>query len=200
MFTGIIEDVGRIERIETVETGRTLSIATTFASALSVDESVAVNGACLTVVDRTETTFTVNVIEETLDKTTLGTWTVGQTVNLERAMMLGHRLDGHLVQGHIDQTTEVLHVVQRGTEWRYTLRLPEGGKGLVIPVGSIALDGISLTIAQLTEDDLTVAIIPYTYEHTIIKSWSVGTRVNVEYDLIGKYVARQHRYAGASGP
>lgn len=200
MFTGIIEDVGRIERIETIETGRTLCIATSFANALSVDESVAVNGACLTVVARTDTTFTVNVIEETLDKTTLRTWTAGQAVNLERAMTLGHRLDGHLVQGHVDQTTEVLQVAQRGTEWRYTLRLPVGGQGFVIPVGSIALDGISLTIAQLTEHDLTVAIIPYTYENTIISSWSVGTPVNVEYDLIGKYVARQHRYRGSSGP
>ncbi|GAB5518013.1 MAG: riboflavin synthase [Rhodothermales bacterium] len=188
MFTGIIEAVGTITAVRDLGGGKRLTIAAPFADELRVDESVAVNGACQTVVAQTNETFEVIAVEETLRKTTLGQFRVGRPVNLERAMRPTGRLDGHIVQGHVDTTGTVVSVKQEQTNWLYTIRFPERFASYVIPVGSIALDGISLTVARLDGHTATVAIIPHTYTHTIIHMWKPGDAINIEFDMIGKYV------------
>lgn len=197
MFTGIIEAVGTVAAVEPLggdRGGRRLTIAAPFAEELRPDESVAINGACQTVTRAGEGTFGVVTIEETLRKTTFGNLEAGDAVNLERALEAGGRLDGHFVQGHVDATGTVTRAEQEETNWLYTLRFAEQYAPYVIPVGSVALDGISLTVARLGETtagpELTVAIIPHTYEHTAISEWTEGTEVNLEFDMIGKYVVR----------
>ncbi|MEM6644684.1 MAG: riboflavin synthase [Bacteroidota bacterium] len=188
MFTGIIESVGSIAAVHDLGGGKRLTVAAPFAGELRVDESVAINGACQTVVAQTNDTFDVIAIEETLRKTTFGQLRTGQLVNLERAMRPTARLDGHIVQGHVDATGTVVSVQQEQTNWLYTVRFPERFAAYVIPVGSIALDGISLTVARLDEHTATVAIIPHTYDNTVINMWKPGDAINVEFDMIGKYV------------
>lgn len=188
MFTGIIETMGQIRAIEDLGGGKRFTIETTLAPALKIDQSVACNGVCLTVVAQDETTFSVEAIEETLRKTTLGTWQQGQWLNLERAMRLDTRLDGHIVQGHVDTTAVVETMTPEGTGWLFSIRFDPSQRSLLIPRGSIAVDGTSLTIAQLAEDRFTIAIIPYTFQHTVIGTWQVGTPVNLEFDMLGKYV------------
>ncbi|HMB91436.1 MAG TPA: riboflavin synthase [Rhodothermales bacterium] len=188
MFTGIIEETGRIAAIEELGGGRRLTIEATFAPELRPDQSVAVNGACQTVVAVEGNTFEVVAIEETLRKTTFGALKVGTPVNLERAMQPTGRLDGHFVQGHVDATGEVVAVEKEQTNWLYRVRFDEQFARYLIPVGSITLDGISLTVARLAEHELTVAIIPHTFEKTTVQTWQPGTRVNMEFDMIGKYV------------
>lgn len=190
MFTGIIEAVGEVASVETREGGRRLVVAAPFADELRVDESVAVNGACLTVVEHDAGTFAADVVEETLAKTNLGQLAAGDGVNLERAMRAGGRLDGHLVQGHVDATGEVVDVQALADSWLVRVRYPERFAPYLIPVGSVALDGISLTVARLEGDTLTVAIIPHTWAHTTVSAWRPGRAVNLEFDLIGKYVVR----------
>jgi riboflavin synthase len=151
---------------------------------------VAVNGACQTVVAVEGRTFDVVAVEETLRKTTLGAFQAGQPVNLERAMLPTSRLDGHLVQGHVDATAAVTAVEVLETSRLFRIRFDARFAPYVIPVGSIALDGVSLTVARLEDPELTVAVIPYTYAHTNISTWQVGAAVNIEFDLIGKYVGR----------
>lgn len=189
MFTGIIKDVGRIAQIDDLGGGLRFTIHSRFASALTVDESIAVNGACQTVVAADEETFVVDSIEETLRKTTFSTLSVGDPVNLERPLKAGGRLDGHFVQGHVDATGTIVQVDQEDTDWLYTVSFPERFQRYLIPVGSITIDGISLTVARIGEGTLTVAIIPHTYEHTIVSDvWSKGAAVNLEFDMLGKYV------------
>jgi len=188
MFTGIIKEVGRIDTIEPLDGGRRLTIAADFSGKLRPDESVSINGACQTVVRSDDATFDVVTIEETLRKTTFGKLQEGDPVNLERAMKAGGRLDGHFVQGHVDGTGEVVSVEREGTDWLYQIRFDPSFRRYLINVGSIALDGISLTVARLDDDVLTVAIIPHTYEHTNVSTWEAGTAVNLEFDMIGKYV------------
>ncbi|MFN3595983.1 MAG: riboflavin synthase [Rubricoccaceae bacterium] len=190
MFTGIIEDVGRVEAAEPLAGGRRLRLACRFADALRVDESVAVNGVCLTVVACDETAFEAVAVEETLAKTSLGTLAPGDAVNLERALALGARLDGHLVQGHVDTTGTVEAVEALEDSWMVTVRYPEAFGAYLIPVGSVAVDGISLTVARLEASTFTLAIIPHTWEHTTVHTWQPGRRVNLEFDLVGKYVLR----------
>ncbi|WP_022834462.1 riboflavin synthase [Salisaeta longa] len=190
MFTGIIEEVGRIHAVQARDGGRRLTIAASFADALSVDESVSINGACQTVVRADADTFDVVSIEETLRKTTFGALEAGDAVNLERALQPGDRLDGHFVQGHVDGTGTVVDVTREGTDWLYTVEYPADKAAYLIPVGSVALDGISLTVARLTNETLTVAIIPHTYAHTTVAEWAAGTPVNIEFDMVGKYVVR----------
>ena len=190
MFTGIIEEVGRIEGIDDQAGSRHLTISASFAPALKVDQSVCVNGACQTVVAQDEETFTVVAIEETLRKTNFGTLGPGKRVNLERAMLPGSRLDGHMVQGHVDATAEVVRVEQEQTNWLIAVQFDPAFMPYVIPVGSITLDGISLTVARLEENILSVAIIPHTYTHTTVSEWRPGQRINIEFDMIGKYVVR----------
>jgi riboflavin synthase, alpha subunit len=196
MFTGIIEDVGVVAQVEPLgsdQAGKRLTIEAEMAPELAVDQSVSINGACQTVVevDADASTFAVDSIEETLRKTTFGALTAGTPVNLERALQAGDRLDGHFVQGHVDATGTVVNVEREETDWLYTIQYDPQYASYLIPVGSISIDGISLTVARLGDDTLTVAIIPHTYEETNVSSaWTEGAAVNLEFDLIGKYVAR----------
>ncbi len=195
MFTGIIEAVGTVAAVEPLGAdhqrgGRRLTLRAPFAGALRPDESVAIQGACQTVVRQDAETFDVVTIEETLRKTNFGRLKEGDAVNLERALQAGGRLDGHFVQGHVDATGTVARVEEEATNRLYTIRFEEKFAPYVIPVGSVALDGISLTVARLEENELTVAIIPHTYENTAISGWEEGTAVNIEFDLVGKYVVR----------
>ena len=191
MFTGIIEDVGRVEQDITSERGRCLRISSNIASELSLGQSVAVNGVCLTVAQCTPEYFEVVAVPETLRKTNLGELQRGAPVNLERALQVGSRLDGHLVQGHVDATCPIVDQSIEGQDRFYTLQCPDEWSHLIILTGSITIDGISLTIARLHNQHVTVAIVPFTYEHTIVRTWQPGTLCNVEFDVLGKYVARQ---------
>ena len=188
MFTGIIEEIGTIAAARDLGGGRRLRVEATMAPALRPDQSVAINGVCQTVVAVEGTTFDVVAVEETLRKTTVGALTAGMPVNLERALQPTGRLDGHFVQGHVDATGEVVSVEKEQTNWLYRVRFDPQFAPYLIPVGSIALDGISLTVARLDETELTVAIIPHTYENTTVATWTPGSRVNMEFDMIGKYV------------
>jgi riboflavin synthase len=190
MFTGIIESTGKLFSIVDLGGGIEFRISSNLASELTVDDSIAVNGVCLTVVRKTDQDFTVQLVEETLRKTSLGRLVEGSTVNLERAMILGARLDGHIVQGHVDTTGEVLQFVKEATGWLIEIGYPAEFSDYIIGRGSIAVDGISLTVARDGENSFTVAIIPYTWEHTNLKEVAVGSIVNLEFDLIGKYVLK----------
>ena len=200
MFTGITEAVGRIERLDELEGGKRLAISCPFAGELRVDESVAVNGTCLTVVVQDDAGFEAIAVEETLAKTNLGDLSEGDPVNLERAMPASGRFDGHIVQGHVDTTGVVESIEQLADSWLVTIRYPASCSANLIPAGSITVDGISLTVARLDNSSLdevgdggcsfTVAIIPHTWENTTIRDWQAGRRINLEFDVIGKYVAR----------
>lgn len=196
MFTGIIEEVGRVRSVTPDGGGQRLTLETAFAPALEVDQSVAVDGACQTVVAVEDEAFQVVVIEETLRKTTLGALEAGAPVNLERALQPGDRLDGHFVQGHVDTTGTVVGVEEEETDRLVRVRFPERFAPHLIPVGSVAIDGISLTVARLDEGELTVALIPHTLEKTTAARWEGGTEVNLEFDLLGKYVARWMETSG----
>jgi len=192
VFTGIIKEVGSVAAIDTQGGARRLSISASMAPDLRIDESVSVSGVCQTVVAAGPDYFSVVAIEETLSKTNLGQLSVGVPVNLERALMLPARLDGHLVQGHVDTTGEVEAVESLSSSHLFRIAYPTEWAQYLIPTGSITVDGISLTVARLTDRDFTVAIIPYTLEHTAIRhTWQPGSRVNLEFDLVGKYVIRR---------
>ncbi|MEL6445212.1 MAG: riboflavin synthase [Bacteroidota bacterium] len=190
MFTGIIEAVGRVARVQPLEGGRRFTFEAPFASELKIDQSIAVNGACLTAVAVTDATFEVVAVEETLAKTSLGNLAEGDPVNLERAMRADARLDGHFVLGHVDATGTVRSIETLADSWMVTIEFDTQFAPYLIPVGSVALDGISLTVARLADDHLTVAIIPYTWEHTTMHAWQPGRRINLEFDVLGKYVVR----------
>jgi riboflavin synthase len=202
MFTGIIEEIGTVTQIEALgsdQAGKRLTIEAEMAPALQVDQSISIDGACQTVVDvdPDASTFAVDSIEETLRKTTFSDLATGAPVNLERALQAGDRLDGHFVQGHVDATGTVAAVEREETDWLYTIQFDPQYAAYLIPVGSIAVDGISLTVARLDGDVLTVAIIPHTYEATnVAETWTEGAAVNLEFDLIGKYVARSLTASG----
>lgn len=199
MFTGIVESVGRITTAVPLGGGRRFTIEAPFAGELRVDQSVAVDGVCQTVVRCDDRSFDVVAIEETLRKTTLGSYESGRRVNLERAMRPDGLLDGHIVQGHVDATGEVVGVQHEETSTLFEIAFPASHAAGIIPVGSIAVDGVSLTVARLTDNRFTVAIIPHTLERTIVSEWQAGRRVNLEFDMIGKYVARyMEARAGAS--
>lgn len=186
MFTGIIEARGTIRSVEE----RRLVIEAPFASELNVDESVSVNGVCLTVIAQDSDTFSVDVVEETLSKTSLGSLKSGSSVNLERAMRIGDRLDGHIVQGHVDTVGEIVRLEELEGSHLVFVRFADEFKPYLIPVGSVTLDGISLTVARLDENELAVAIIPHTWDVTTASGWDVGGSVNIEFDVLGKYVVR----------
>jgi len=191
VFTGIIEEVGRIAAVEEIGGGRRFTIEAAFAPELRPDQSVAVNGACQTVVAVDGSTFDVVAVEETLSKTTFNTFRPGTLVNLERAMPPTGRFDGHFVQGHVDATGRIMGVEALDTSWLYRVRFDPRFAPYLIPVGSITIDGISLTVARLGDEELTVSIIPHTYEKTAIaQNWKPDAAVNLEFDLIGKYVVR----------
>lgn len=190
MFTGIVEEVAEVVEVRSQGTNRDLVLKARMTPELKVDQSVAHNGVCLTVVAIHGDTYTVTAVEETLQRSNLGDLRAGDAVNLERSLRLGDRLDGHMVQGHVDTVTLCMDVADREGSWAFTFALPEDAKGLVVPKGSICLNGVSLTIASLEAETFSVAIIPYTYAHTTFHRLQAGHRVNVEYDVLGKYVQR----------
>ena len=202
MFTGLVDDVGTIERVSATPAGREFRIGTRY-EALVQGESIAVNGACLTVLSHGTGWFTVAAVETTLGRTTIGSWRAGERVNLERAMRLGDRLGGHLVQGHVDGVARVLRVRQEGDARLIDLALPEGLPELMVPQGSIAVDGVSLTVNALPEPEtVQLSLIEHTLRHTTLGGLGVGTAVHVEADIIGKYVRRlvaPHRTALTPG-
>ncbi|MBT8279957.1 MAG: riboflavin synthase [Muriicola sp.] len=190
MFTGIIETLGKITNLQKEGSNLHLTISTEIASELKIDQSVAHNGVCLTVVGIEGESYTVTAIEETLLKSNLSDLKTGDLVNLERAMILGTRLDGHIVQGHVDTTGSCTKIEQKDGSWYFTFSYPAKPNDVTIEKGSITVDGVSLTVVDSEESSFSVAIIPYTYEHTRFKQYEIGTRVNLEFDVIGKYVAR----------
>ncbi len=190
MFTGIIETLGKVEKLEREGGNLHVSVATPMASELKIDQSVSHNGVCLTVVSLDNDSYTVTAIEETLDKTNLSHLGVGDSVNLERGMQLGARLDGHIVQGHVDQTAICMAMEEKDGSWMFRFKYDSGLNNVTIEKGSITVDGVSLTVVDSARDSFSVAIIPYTYEHTRFNEYEVGTVVNLEFDVIGKYVAR----------
>ncbi|MEC5165888.1 riboflavin synthase [Flavobacterium sp. PL11] len=190
MFTGIIETLGTIQDIQKENTNVNITISSTITSELKIDQSVAHNGVCLTVVAIDDNLYTVTAINETIKKTNLGTWEVGNKVNLERAMKLGDRLDGHIVQGHVDQTATCIVANETNGSWFYTFEYDSNYNNITIEKGSITVNGVSLTVVDSEDNQFSVAIIPYTYQHTNFNSFTVGTKVNLEFDVIGKYVSR----------
>lgn len=192
MFTGIIETLAKVESIEKEQSNVHFTFSSSITHELKIDQSVAHNGVCLTVNEISENNYTVTAIKETIDKTNLGTWKVGDAVNLERAMKLGNRLDGHIVQGHVDQTGICKSIKNAEGSWYYTFEYDSKLSNITIEKGSITVNGVSLTVVDSKENEFSVAIIPYTYEHTNFKNLEIGTLVNLEFDVIGKYVARLH--------
>ena len=190
MFTGIIETIGIVRSIRKEEENIRLTIEADFASELKVDQSVAHNGVCLTVVEIVNNTYGVVAIQETLDKSNLGELSVGDPVNLERGMRLGDRLDGHIVQGHVDQTGKCVSVEEQDGSWIFTFEYDPSQSNVTIEKGSITINGVSLTVVDSKKGGFSVAIIPYTYEHTTFQNLTKGDTVNLEFDVIGKYVQR----------
>ena len=190
MFTGIIETLGIIQEIKKDKDNIHITMNTTITGELQIDQSVAHNGICLTVVAINDTFYTVTAIDETIKKTNLGSWQEGDSVNIERAMKLGDRLDGHIVQGHVDQTGTCIAAEETNGSWLYTFEYDETQNNITIEKGSITVNGVSLTVVNSKKNQFSVAIIPYTHEHTNFNSFKVGTKINLEFDVIGKYVAR----------
>ncbi len=190
MFTGIIEHIAVVKQIVSKQDNLEFTIESQLTSELKVDQSVAHNGVCLTVTEINHNTYTVVAIKETLQKTNLSILKIGDKINLERAMLLNQRLDGHMVQGHIDETSEVIKIENQNGSWKYYFSLNQISKHLVIPKGSITINGVSLTLVDVLDDLFSVCIIPYTMEHTTFSELQLNTRVNIEYDVLGKYVAR----------
>ncbi|MEP2278961.1 riboflavin synthase [Maribacter sp.] len=190
MFTGIIETLGKVTSLEAKGGNLDITIESSLTPELKIDQSVAHNGVCLTVVSLTDTTYTVTAIAETLNKTNLDTLKTNDVVNLERAMILGSRLDGHIVQGHVDQTGECTSVKEDNGSWIFSFTYDAATGNPTIEKGSITIDGTSLTVVNSGKNSFEVAIIPYTYEHTRFNTYKPGTIVNLEFDVIGKYVAK----------
>ncbi|MET3730727.1 riboflavin synthase [Moheibacter stercoris] len=194
MFTGIIEDLGQLRKIESEGTNLHFWVQSSFTNELKIDQSVAHNGVCLTVVEISNDQYKVTAIDETLKKTNLGTLEVGNKVNLERCMRLNERLDGHIVQGHVDQTAKLVSIENENGSYLLTFHYDEEKSGNVtVEKGSICVNGISLTVVNSKPSEFSVAIIPYTWEHTNLHELSIGNTVNLEFDIIGKYVQRLMR-------
>ncbi len=189
MFTGIIESTAKVVKIE--KEGRNINFVLTcpFTQELKIDQSLAHNGCCLTVVNISDDQYTVNAIDETLEKTNLNQWKVGTEVNIERCMKMNARLDGHIVQGHVDTTARVTHIESRDGSYYISFEYNKNTQFVTVPQGSITVNGISLTVAHSETHSFSVAIIPYTWEFTNMKHLNIGDQVNLEFDIIGKYVA-----------
>ena len=190
MFTGIVETFGIIKKIKKDRENFHVTIESYITNELKIDQSVAHNGICLTVVEIEGKNYTVTAIKETIDKTAIRTWKVGDLINLERAMKLGDRLDGHIVQGHVDQTGTCINIKELNGSWFFTFEYDSALSNITIEKGSITVNGTSLTVVNSGLNTFSVAIIPYTYEHTNFHTYKIGTQVNLEFDVIGKYVAR----------
>jgi riboflavin synthase len=190
MFTGIIESLGKVRSIESTGTNKTFWIQSPLSPELKIDQSISHNGACLTVEEVKGDTHRVTAIEETLQKTNLDSWKPGDLVNLERCMLMNGRLDGHIVQGHVDSTATCLKRHDLEGSWEFRFEFPKKFSHLIIEKGSICLNGISLTIFNVKKSRFDIAVIPYTFGHTNIQTVTPGAKVNLEFDMIGKYVSR----------
>ena len=190
MFTGIIEGLGEVVAIEQERENVHFSVKCSFTNELKVDQSLAHNGVCLTIVNIDGDIYTVTAIKETLDKSSLGGLQVGSQVNLERAMLANGRFDGHVVQGHVDQTAICKSVVEEDGSWTYTFEYESIHGNITVEKGSITVNGVSLTVVNSQDSQFSVCIIPFTKEHTTFNNMKVGDKINLEFDIIGKYVAR----------
>ncbi|MCK5401991.1 MAG: riboflavin synthase [Flavobacteriaceae bacterium] len=190
MFTGIIENLGTVTNLKRDLDNLIITIKSAIASELKIDQSVSHNGVCLTVTSIKDDVYKVTAIKETLNKSNLDSLKINDLINLERALKLGDRLDGHIVQGHVDQTAVCVDINENNGSWLYTFRYDPNIGNITIEKGSITVNGVSLTVVNSKEDTFDVAIIPFTYEHTNFKSFKIGSIVNVEFDVIGKYIAK----------
>lgn len=190
MFTGIIETLGQVKNLETEGSNLHITLSSSISTALKIDQSVSHNGVCLTVVALDGEYYTVTAVAETLGKTNLGKLRQGDLVNLERAMILGSRLDGHIVQGHVDGTGTCTDIEEKDGSWIFSFEYDPNLGLVTIEKGSITIDGVSLTVVNSGDHSFSVAIIPYTFDHTCFNTYKVGSEVNLEFDVIGKYVAR----------
>jgi riboflavin synthase len=190
MFTGIIETLGIIKEIKIEKDNIHVTVSSSITQELTIDQSVAHNGVCLTVIAINNDEYKVTAIRETIEKTNIGDWKVGDILNLERAMMLGDRLDGHIVQGHVDQIGICKDISEANGSWYYTFTYDHSLANITIEKGSITVNGVSLTVVNSTNSEFSVAIIPYTFEHTNFNLFRIGTKINLEFDVVGKYVAR----------
>ena len=190
MFTGIIETIGTIKHIEHENENIHVTIDSKITNELKIDQSVAHNGVCLTVIEINDSQYKITAIKETIDKTTLGNWRVNDVVNLERAMILGSRLDGHIVQGHVDQIGYCTEIIEADGSWYFTFTYDKSLSNVTIEKGSITVNGTSLTVVNSKINTFSVAIIPYTYNNTVFSKIKVGDAVNLEFDVIGKYIKR----------
>ncbi|WP_407401981.1 riboflavin synthase [Chryseobacterium sp.] len=190
MFTGIIEAVGVVEKLERIGSNINFTLSCPFTQELKIDQSLAHNGCCLTVVEIMDNNYVVTAIDETLVKTNLGHWKIGSIVNLERCMIMNGRLDGHIVQGHVDKTGEIIDIENKDGSYFVTVKYDSNGDFVTVPQGSITLNGISLTVAKSDDFQFSVAIIPYTWEFTNMNTLQIGDTVNLEFDIIGKYLAK----------
>ena len=193
MFTGIIEAIGRISSISKTGSNKTFRISSSLTTQLRVDQSLSHDGVCLTVEAVSPDDYQVTAIQETLEKSNLGGWKEGGNVNLERCLQINGRLDGHMVQGHVDTTAVCINRRNEDGSWVFGFEFPESFRNLIIEKGSVAVNGISLTCFDVSDNAFSVAIIPYTFENTNIRDLQPGSRVNIEFDLIGKYVERMIR-------
>lgn len=199
MFSGIVEETATVVALVKEQENLHLTMKCSFVDELKIDQSVAHNGVCLTVVKIENGTYTVTAMKETIERSNLGLLQVGDEVNVERSMMMNGRLDGHIVQGHVDQTAECIAIDDAEGSWyftfKYTFDREMARRGyLTVDKGSVTVNGVSLTVCNPTDDTFQVAIIPYTYEHTNIHAFKVGSRVNIEFDIIGKYISRINQY------
>jgi riboflavin synthase len=192
MFTGIIETLGVVKDLRKEDDNLHIIVMSSITNELKIDQSVSHNGVCLTVVGISGDQYTVTAIRESIEKTNIGDWKVGDLLNLERGMRLGDRLDGHIVQGHVDQTGTCKSIEEAGGSWYYTFEYDTTLNNITIEKGSITVNGVSLTVVNSKKNEFSVAIIPYTHEHTNFKNFEIGTKINLEFDVIGKYVARLH--------
>ena len=191
MFSGIVEECAKVVGIEKDQTNIHFTLTCSFVKELTIDQSVAHNGVCLTVVKKTDTTYTVTAMQETLIKSNLGDLTVGDEVNVERSMNMNGRLDGHIVQGHVDQTAVCTKIDEADGSWYFTFEYDPAQKDYItVEKGSVTVNGVSLTVVNSQKNSFQVAIIPYTFENTNFHNFKIGTRVNLEFDIIGKYIAR----------
>jgi riboflavin synthase len=190
MFTGIIESIGIVKNIVKEGENSHITIESEFTSELKIDQSIAHNGVCLTIVKINNKEYTVTAIKETIDKSNFKHIKIGDLINLERAMILGARLDGHIVQGHVDQTGTCTEIIEENGSWVFSFEYDSSLSNITIEKGSITINGISLTVVNSKNNSFSVAIIPYTYENTNFHTFKIGTSVNLEFDVIGKYVAR----------
>ena len=195
MFSGIIEEAAEVVALKKDQENLHITMSCSFTNELKIDQSVAHNGVCLTVVSKTEDTYTVTAIKETLDRSNLGLLVPGSKVNLERSMIMNGRLDGHIVQGHVDQTATCTEVKEADGSWYFTFEYPFDKEMvkrgyMTVDKGSVTVNGVSLTVCNPTDNSFQVAIIPYTYEHTNFHQIKVGIVINLEFDIIGKYVSR----------